>query len=259
MSQKDFNRQLNTYLSSRRKTSLREQFKSAFQRDGKVKEAPQQSTPEEIKQPQEEVFTGDTIEVIEEDAQSFFSKIFGFLGFGNKSEEVDLSEHETEQAPEEEAHSDTFEQEEQDFEQEVKKSSVFDKIVSWIFGKKRKQEDLDEVEVESDENFKKQIDELEAEEERIEEQETALKKKKNMIVKDILDKFVDRIELKDDGTDDEELKELAKITIKVIKKLSKSELDAFKDSYEFTRFKEILTSHNLLKTKKEESKQQDPK
>tara|TARA_Y100000310_G_scaffold345638_2_gene467585 strand:- start:9064 stop:9891 length:828 start_codon:yes stop_codon:yes gene_type:complete len=250
MSQRDFNRNMNDYLSSRRGTSLKEQFLSAFKKDKTKPAHHTQSHKEEPAIPEEKVFEGGTVEIIEEETLTFLDKVKAFLGFSKSKQDeevVDLSQHEEVSEQEQEI----YQHEEEEFKEDVQKSSFFDTLVRWIFGKKEHQEEEIMEETGSEDDFRRKIEDLEHEEEKIEEQEIILKKRKNEILKDILDRFVGRVEFKESNPDKEELKELAKITVSIIKKLQHKELEEFKNSYEFTRFKEILESQSLLRKKGE--------
>tara|TARA_Y100000310_G_scaffold241818_1_gene245946 strand:+ start:4446 stop:5183 length:738 start_codon:yes stop_codon:yes gene_type:complete len=243
MGAKDFNRELNTYLNSRRGSSLKEQFMSSFKQ-------------EKPKEPEPEVFSGSTIEVIEQEGETFFEKLGKLIGLGGGTKKEEVSEDMDVEIQEATVttHQD-FEKEEKEFEGEKQQAGIFDKIVGWFFTKKEKPEvqDVESVDVSSERDFREEIEALEGEEERLEEQEQGIRTKKAEIVKQILDKFVSQVEFKE-GSSKEEVKEVSKITLSVIKKLPKDELKDFKDSYEFSRFKEILKDNDLIKqAEKEES------
>jgi hypothetical protein len=244
MAAKDFNRELNSYLNTRRQgTSLKDQFLSTFKQD-------------KPKEPEPEVFSGSTIEVVEHETESFFERLGKMLGMGKSKKveeisddiDVDVQEVTVTSSPE-------FEKEEKEFEGEAKQASFIDKMVGWFFTKKDTEEhtEVESVEVSPEQNFRDEIEALEQDEERLEIQEQDIKRKKGEVVKQILDKFVSQVEFKE-GSSKEEVKEVAKITLSVIKKLPKDALVEFKDSYEFSRFKEILKDNNLVKqADKEES------
>lgn len=243
MGAKDFNRELNTYLNSRKGTSLKEQFMSTFKQD-------------KPKEPEPQVFSGSTIEVIEQEGETFIDKLKKLLGVSGDTKKEELPEDMDVEIQEATVTTQQdFEKEEKEFEGERQQAGIFDKIVGWFFTKKTNtsEDDIESVDVSPERDFRQEIEVLEQEEEQLEEQEQGIRTKKAEIVKQILDKFVSQVEFKE-GSSKEEVKEVSKITLSVIKKLPKNELKEFKDSYEFSRFKEILKDNDLIKqAEKEES------
>jgi hypothetical protein len=191
------------------------------------------------------MFSGSTIEVIESETESFIDKVKRVLGIGGSKTETqeDIQEIEHEEVS---VDNESFEEESKEFEEETKKTSFLDKILNMLFSKKEEAPFESGAIEESEQDFKRQIEALEAEEEKIEVEEQDLKRKKAKILHEILEKFMDHAEYAR-PSDNEELKEISKITVNVIKRLSKKEIEEFRNSYDFSRFKEILKDHNLLK------------
>ncbi|MGM5488014.1 MAG: hypothetical protein ACQESG_03640 [Nanobdellota archaeon] len=237
MSQKEFNEFLGNYLSSKRRPKKRiKNVKNIFQKEEKV-EIP-------------ELERGG-IQVIKKD-ETLFQRMFR-----NKKPqyEGDIPKEEVEK----ELASAEFDSEEEEIKEEIEASPTLKERVSHFFSRfKRPQTEDEEVYTEDkvydDEGYLiTELEELEEKEEELINQEKMLKSRRKGLIKSIIRLFKEQPEREEpeispDTTElEEELKEVARFTVDVMKSLPKRKIQDLKHREEFKRFKEILKKRDLIR------------
>ena len=252
MAHADFNRELTSYLKDRTKKS---HIGEGYLKKKKIKE------PAEHEMPQ----MRDNEVVVIKGEKTILQKILDKIHHMAKRDQKKIQVEE-ETIPQEQIYQDSeFEKEEKLYEQELEKTKdgFWARLLS-IFvpeNKVTEEEALEEQSAQEKEQFKKELREMEKEEEKLDKAEMRIKEKKLGLIFNLLSKFrfagksAEEEIVKEEAREFDlyqDLKEVAKITTSLMKKIPPEEVGAMKRSPEFVRFKEILKKHGLIR---EEPKQ----
>ncbi len=255
MSQHDFNKELDGYIDKKRKEPFSTKAKAILKNEKKHDNSEEKILPE---------LREGEVHIIKKE-KGFMDNMKEMFKKKKKPEEEYVPEEEVKKVMEQKEHDEENEKEFEEESDEIEKEtrhSLWYRITS-VFRRDSPEED-EEKDFIDEEKFEKNMAEIESEEKKLDELEEEIdeeekeldKKKTNLIWRFIAKMRSNKTEEDEDNMAEkekelfylkEDIKEIAKISTAVMKRLDEKEMKKFKESEDFGKFKDLLNKNKLIK------------